>query len=69
MQRKHRTDLWIALVAITNAIEDLDLEELIDQYRSSELGLGAWEFARAMIDKHDDLYETSYLMSPDKAEP
>ena len=46
-------ELWEALGAITYAVECLDMHEEVDSYRSERLGMGAWEYARAMIDKHD----------------
>ena len=42
--------LWEALGAITYAVEDLNLAEHVNEYHNEELGMGAWEFARRMID-------------------
>ena len=39
-----------ALGAITSAVEDLNLAEHVNEYHNEELGMGAWEYARRMID-------------------
>ena len=41
--------LWHALFAITHAVEHLDLAVDVNQFRNPELGLGAWEYARLVL--------------------
>ena len=42
--------LWEALFAITFAVEELNLAEHVNEYQNERLGMGAWEFARRVID-------------------
>tara|TARA_R110002020_G_scaffold142800_1_gene315016 strand:- start:5716 stop:5940 length:225 start_codon:yes stop_codon:yes gene_type:complete len=45
--------LWLALFAITHAVEQLELAVDVNKYRNTEMDVGAWEYARLALRSAD----------------
>lgn len=43
-------ELWVALFAITHAVEQLGMLEEVNGYKNTATGLGAWETAREVLE-------------------